>query len=444
MNARCVALVGILLVVRVPIACGDGGIGGCMASSCHGSSQPDAPIWQRAGKVWFDNDPHAQAYAILHNEESRAMLERLLGRPLANEAERKQILESRCVSCHASENTNVDLRPLGIHCGSCHGPLNAWGEDHYSLATLSKKESRFDGTERVALPDWSTQVRKCAECHIGSIRDSNPSMHVDHQLMAAGHPPMPFEFSNYLERYPAHWSLAEDADSEQWMRWRIGKLETAKARLQLLIDRCQSEGDWPEFTEYSCSSCHHELDATGWRAGSKQKANQGGVAVWDDWYLNYLELAIEPAPETPWRTFASQLDALRSTMESKTPDRMLAANHASQLLESLQQSQGNLSRTNMDRDAVKQSLENLVDIEWPPHSLEQGVQWTLAVRAMTRSVQLPSPELNLGDDFYDGFFVSPRTWRRGQSSSFDGSSRFSPGALEEYRSGLRQHLGKQP
>ncbi len=38
-------------------------ISGCMTTACHGAnSASDAPLWQRAGSIWFDQDPHAQAY----------------------------------------------------------------------------------------------------------------------------------------------------------------------------------------------------------------------------------------------------------------------------------------------------------------------------------------------------------------------------------------------
>src|SRR5207253_2017930 len=97
-------------------------------------------------------------------------------------------------------------------------------------------------------------------CHVGGpSEDGRPPRDVDHDLIAAGHPRLEFEFSGSLANLPAHWSekgrnAAPDFPARAWA---IGQVASAGAALELLGDRAraaeQQSGRWPEFSEYDCA-----------------------------------------------------------------------------------------------------------------------------------------------------------------------------------------------
>src|SRR5258707_6359375 len=94
----------------------------------------------------------------------------------------------------------------------------------------------------------------CADCHVGS-----PGRSVNHDLIAAGHPRLNFEYASFLGRINKHWREAKDrsrnADFEGRV-WFMGQLAAAKAALDLLEWRATSaEQVWPDFAEYDCFAC---------------------------------------------------------------------------------------------------------------------------------------------------------------------------------------------
>src|SRR5207302_5872390 len=87
-----------------------------------------------------------------------------------------------------------------------------------------------------------------------------PLRDVNHDLIAAGHPPLRFEFGTYLAHLPKHWqewSASPDADARNWA---VGQAVVAEMALELLADRaCQAARPRPEFADYACFSCHRDL-----------------------------------------------------------------------------------------------------------------------------------------------------------------------------------------
>ena len=115
--------------------------------------------------------------------------------------------------------------------------------------------------------DLLARGQTCTECHVGI-----GSTDVNHDLIAAGHPRLNFEYGSQLAKLPKHWRVDDDKarhpDYEAKV-WALGQLLAAKASLDLLESRAprslpdDSTVPWPEFAEYSCFSCHHELAADG-------------------------------------------------------------------------------------------------------------------------------------------------------------------------------------
>src|SRR5688500_17252450 len=77
------------------------GVSSCTAAACHGSPQAGRPAWQSAYTVWMTQDAHAHAYATLFKEQSRRMVQALQGEETSSEQHR-QVLQQRCIGCHAT------------------------------------------------------------------------------------------------------------------------------------------------------------------------------------------------------------------------------------------------------------------------------------------------------------------------------------------------------
>ncbi len=121
----------------------------------------------------------------------------------------------------------------------------------------------------------------CASCHIGDQdRDMN------HDIIAAGHPPLYYEFASYHQRLPKHWREPQSSNTDRFeaYQWLVGQIAALDASLTLLEGRARKSlptSQWPEFSIYECSSCHQQL-----RPGSIDYSlprNEVGVAKLSQW-----------------------------------------------------------------------------------------------------------------------------------------------------------------
>src|SRR5262245_30091964 len=223
------------------------GAGSCAARACHGS-----PTLTRRGEsnsaytIWMANDPHAQAYAVLHTPESKQMAE---GLTLGNAWE-----ADRCLACHslpishaqaaaAKESELSALRADGVSCEACHGPAEKYLVAHTLNNWRKPGDRNFDpsfGMKNTA--DIAPRAQVCAGCHVGQPDpDGRPWRDVNHDLIAAGHPRLNFEFSAYMANLPPHWNTRANADRFDELRsWIVGQFTTADAALELLESRAKS------------------------------------------------------------------------------------------------------------------------------------------------------------------------------------------------------------
>jgi hypothetical protein len=288
------------------------GMNSCTASACHGGSVAAAGKqreWNSSYTVWATKDPHADAYAVLFSERSQRIVARLVfpekNDPKKTPKEYRSFLEKRCATCHA---TIGEGRPSpdgfaedGVSCASCHGSAGEWLGDNHA----GRKAGQMKVTQQL-----TARAEVCVVCHVGSpAHNGEPAREVNHDLIAAGHPRLNFEFSAYLNSLPAHWDLAKDRDrvrrpdgakkaqanfaAEAWL---AGQFVAANAALDLLESRAKADGGsdkehtWPEFSEISCYSCHHELRSHSYRQKLFRRetpANRRspiGSLVWGTWY----------------------------------------------------------------------------------------------------------------------------------------------------------------
>lgn len=273
------------------------GVASCAAAACHGSVVA-AGEWQSAYTTWMTRDPHARAYEILFDERSRRIMKNL-GRDDAS-------TDRQCLQCHAHvaerNDQHQDRFSLadGVGCESCHGPAQHWLSPH-----LRADWRTLPAAEKAKLGWRDTQsllgrARACVECHVGTAEAQ-----VNHDLIAAGHPPLRFEFNAYLSVLPPHWSVERDRQRHPDLEiraWKIGQAVSAQAALDVLAERAAHRNlPWPEFAEYDCSACHQSL-----RGERRQPRGKPGLLPWSTWYVP--------------RSLDVSFDALKKVMEHPLPD----------------------------------------------------------------------------------------------------------------------------
>jgi hypothetical protein len=278
------------------------GAGGCAARGCHGgpAATPDGEPradWSNASTFWARYDKHALAHANLRSDLATAMVARLReSQPDAGW--RDAAVEPRCLACHVTPQlatvNEPQARSEGVSCDACHtlpgrtttewlGPhqfarSTGWSDEAYTKHGLR----RLDGPAR--------RAEVCVGCHVGApATDGVPVREVTHDLIAAGHPRLNFEFVTYLALMPPHWVERSPGPGLPAAAWFAGQVEAAKAGLALHADRCDrvNRGEavaWPELAEWNCYSCHHDLtprsaDWRGRRADARVRRSDG-LPLW--------------------------------------------------------------------------------------------------------------------------------------------------------------------
>jgi hypothetical protein len=123
---------------------------------------------------------------------------------------------------------------------------------------------------------------------------------VDHDLIAAGHPPLQFELDNFSQAMPAHWRR----EAVEGVRsWALGQAVGFREGVTELGRRAR-EGRWPDFSAFSCDACHHEIrelgDARFLRAAGRNAAYRDriGLPAWSPARWAVLRVLVERhAPE---------------------------------------------------------------------------------------------------------------------------------------------------
>jgi hypothetical protein len=303
------------------------GVATCSAAGCHHGNGPR----EQAGSeysTWAAHDKHAKAFAVLENERSRQMIRNLYG----DKTTKLATTDELCLKCHAMYGGEDDLRGErfyqgdGVGCECCHGRAEHWLGEHYRNDFLRllgpEKEQRYGLRD---LKDLAVRARTCAGCHVGG-----PDKEVNHDLIAAGHPRLNFEFSAFLALYPRHWTreseLRRHADFEA-RAWAVGQVASAEAAVKLLEARAANpKKPWPEFAEYACYACHKDLSADL----PAMKGRPPGSLPWATWYVAELE-PLAGFDRVPLGQKNALLRVLQEQMQAGSPDRAKVARQAAEL-----------------------------------------------------------------------------------------------------------------
>ncbi|HVK13672.1 MAG TPA: multiheme c-type cytochrome [Gemmataceae bacterium] len=297
----------------------------CSAASCHASGDPKRPGGEYT--TWTELDPHSRAYEVLFDDRSRRMVQLLRG----NQPGKPQPAHESglCLNCHAPEAVAPTLAvgdkaaPGGVGCESCHGPAERWLASHFrpEFRSLSRREK----AERHGLyptKDLAFRTMLCAACHVG---DANRE--VNHDLVAAGHPRLAFEYTGYHHSptYGRHWEEKAYGPDFDARAWEVGQTAAARAASDLLAFRAQrSGGTWPELSEYSCFACHKDLSSAPWKP-LVTSSTRPGALPWGSWYFSTADLATGDA------TLRADIDRIVGLMERAGPNRRQIATEAAAL-----------------------------------------------------------------------------------------------------------------
>jgi hypothetical protein len=312
------------------------GVATCASMSCHHANGP-AGTKGSEYSTWAGYDNHARAFQVLYDERSERMV-RNLYRDKAVPATETAL----CLKCHAMNDggrrddgtpkgkPKGNLGPRfvladGVGCESCHGAAEKWLTVHYQpgfkdLPAAKKAELGLRNTRQDK--DLSLRAKLCTECHVG---DANKD--VNHDLIAAGHPRLNFEFGAFHGMYPKHWDPVDDRRRHpdfEARAWAVGQVVSARAALELLEARARGANKtgpdnkpWPEFAEYACFACHKDLKVDSPRQLAGYPGRKPGSFPWGTWYLSMAKVYADETGEG--RELGAALQDLRRLMQSPGP-----------------------------------------------------------------------------------------------------------------------------
>ena len=310
------------------------GAASCASMACHNANGPKGS-WRSEYTTWAAYDAHAKAYEALFDKKSSDIAKNLRDPIPAHE-------NRLCLNCHVQPGW-PDVRPGprfskedGVGCECCHGAAQNWKTEHYKWSQSSPpaKEGFKDRHGMVRTEGLTARAETCVACHVGSaIAD------VNHDLIAAGHPRLNFEFGAYHANLPHHWRDDKDKAGRldfEARAWVIGQLVSAKAALALLAARAEEKGSktWPEFAEYDCFACHHDLQNESWRRRT-QPGRKIGSLSWGSWYTSMLLFAAAAIRGQDDQLLRSQLADLQAEMHKPRLDRRRVAEQAKKLADKL-------------------------------------------------------------------------------------------------------------
>ncbi len=265
------------------------GAASCAAATCHGGPLPGnaSPVAPRGSEysLWLSRDPHSRSWRTLCSNESLVILEKLR---IIRSGKLADIAGfQNCLACHnttglgtatvmsaAANNATREntLRPEiseGVGCEACHGPAESWYHEHFrpsfrssaASSAITGNHTEFPGNRVDGFVDLKSilkRAQRCASCHVGDAdRDMN------HDLIAAGHPILNFEFASYHEALPKHWREKTDTARDRRAKlWLAGQFAMAQAELNLTLARAEQShaaSVWPELSVFQCSDCHQAL-----------------------------------------------------------------------------------------------------------------------------------------------------------------------------------------
>src|SRR6185312_4830920 len=112
--------------------------------------------------------------------------------------------------------------------------------------TAANRDTGYQQSGMARLYDIGERALACAGCHVGAPADPErgyPVRDMNHDMIAAGHPRLNFDFADYQHRLTPHWFERNRTTGQpagpafELQAWLIGKVAHAEAALHLDVDR---------------------------------------------------------------------------------------------------------------------------------------------------------------------------------------------------------------
>ncbi len=218
---------------------------------------------------------------------------------------------------------------------------------------------------------------------------------MNHDMIAAGHPRLDFELSAFLANMPPHWDVKaqakRDGEGYEARVWAVGQIATTRATLDLLADRARNANrPWPEFSEYNCYACHHDLTDPSWRQNAGHYAGrQAGSLPWGTWY-SVMPLWIAERPPFGGaandKTIAQGFDALEKAMAAPLKNRSNVPAQAKELAKRLAPLLAKTSQTKLSQNEIETLLSSLAETKPtdPAPDWDAAEQLYLAAAALSQ------------------------------------------------------------
>jgi hypothetical protein len=384
------------------------GVASCTSAGCHDTNGKRGTPGSEYS-TWITADPHARAYEVLREPRSADIVRTLHSKVPAHE-------DDRCLGCHVrpgfkwQERDHRDIHGPrfsaadGVGCEACHGASGTWLTKHYreewqSLSPEAREKQGLRNTKALA-----GRANVCVGCHVGK-----PGLEVNHDLIAAGHPRLHFEFSVYHANLPRHWDDAKDRDPAkddpkgprrgrrdfEAAAWAVGQAVSARAALDLLAARARANNPWPELAEYACFACHHNLQGKSWRQSPEHYGKRPpGTMARSDWYNSAaldVALTLVPAKASPRADLAKLINLLERKIIS---GRKEIAGHAGAASTKLVEAAAALESTRYPPEMVRDLMERLSrqGAEGPLRSWGDAEQSYLALNALYHAWKELAPQ----------------------------------------------------
>lgn len=338
----------------------------CAASACHGGPRPGItqPYAARGSEypLWLQKDPHAQSWRTFCSDQSVRMMEHL--KIMRNGEVIDRAGYDNCLGCHNTtkkfqESRSTEFIAEGIGCSSCHGPSQNWNGDHFRFQW---DDNTSASVGLVPNKNLVARARVCASCHVGD-RDRD----MNHDIIAAGHPALHYEFATFYTQMPKHWRDDDQyqAQSYEAKLWLAGQIAALDASLSLLESRTQKSlpgiSQWPEFAASDCSSCHQSM-----RIGSEDYSQplRSAFAKLSNWNRFGIEQLLKQRSNSGMgQPLLASLDNLERAMSSKPrPDPQFVAAQSTAVRVALDRwlcsSEGQNELNHFSADKLRQLVAN--------------------------------------------------------------------------------------
>ena len=382
---------------------------------------PLASTRESAGLV----DRHNRAYSVLFDERSKRIVQLLDGVPdVKSAAPIVMPAAPRATACRSiPRRRRPSLLADGVGCEICHGPAKNWIREHTQINWLAG----YHAGKPEPLPDmWDTRnllsrAKICASCHVG---DRQAGREVNHDLIAAGHPRLNFEFHAYLGVMPKHWCDAPGAkagfrtDRESHAEaWAIGQLASAEAALRMLAARAAAtekepnspeRAPWPEFAEYDCYACHHALNASAAaprpdKFSEKKPPRLNSMPwTWGTWYFPDGELRLLLASDVlaksaEAKTAIESIERLRTEMAKAAPARAAVHAMASDAAGQLDRLAKRVDQIAFDARTIEGLLARAAAEDFAPANWDEAAQRFLTLEALWKAYQFANGQKPSGE-----------------------------------------------